>query len=161
MNDAARSLLAIQIRNKQRRHIIYPSSIASFCAAVLKSFDQESSALSIAFVSPREMRLINRNYHGHDYATDVLSFCYEGEEVDAIPFLGEIVIAPEVAFTQAVRRQTSLDQELRRLLVHGVLHLLGYDHEVDRGRMNRIQAKLVRRRFFKDTPPIEVSKNNP
>lgn len=91
------------------------------------------------------MRMLNREYRGKDYATDVLSFPYEGEIEDGVPFLGEIVIAPSVAERQARRWRTSMDDEIRKLLLHGILHLLGYDHETDGGEMIRLQERLLRR----------------
>jgi probable rRNA maturation factor len=146
MKNPSEKLAGIQIRNKQRRHKIHTASVASFCAIVLESFDLSGQALSIAFVSPREMRLINRKYLEHDYATDVLSFSYDGPVVEGLSLLGEIVIAPEIAALHAVRYGVEPDQELRKLLVHGILHLLGYDHETDKGQMNRLQTKLLRRK---------------
>ena len=129
-----------------------------FCAALLHALDQPRCTLSVAFVGIRKMRLINRRYLGRDYATDVLSFSYQGAEMEGMPFLGEIVIAPAVAFRHAVRYRSALERELRRLLVHGTLHLLGYDHEADRGQMDRIQAKLLHRSFFLNAPPLAQSK---
>lgn len=101
------------------------------------------------------MRAMNGKYRGKGYATDVLSFSYGNMQMDGMPFLGEVVIAPKVAEDQAKRARVSLEQELRKLLVHGILHLLGYDHETDRGQMKRIQTKLLRRRFFL-APPLLV-----
>jgi len=94
------------------------------------------------------MRDLNRRYRGKDYATDVLSFVYQDEMEDGSPFLGEIVIAPEVALRQARRWKISLNRELHRLMLHGALHLLGFDHEADAGRMLRLQRRLLRRRAF-------------
>jgi probable rRNA maturation factor len=91
--------------------------------------------MEVVFVGPRVMRALNRGYRGKDYATDVLSFPYEGEIVDGLPFLGEIIIAPAAA-----------RDPMRKLLVHGILHLLGYDHEVDGGRMLRLQSRMLRKR---------------
>lgn len=87
---------------------------------------------------------MNRQYLGRDYATDVLSFCYEDAAVEESALMGEIVVAPEVAVRQAGDCGEDPARELRKLLVHGLLHLLGYDHESDRGRMNRVQARLMR-----------------
>lgn len=109
-------------------------------------------ALSVVFVRSREMCLINMQYRGKDYATDVLSFPYEGVRIEDMSFIGEILIAPEVAVHQAVRYGIAPEKEIRKLLVHGILHLLGYDHETDKGQMNRIQARLVRRKFFLHAP---------
>jgi probable rRNA maturation factor len=101
--------------------------------------------VGVVFVGPRAMRTLNQEYRGKDYATDVLSFPYESEIVDGVPFLGEIVIAPAVAERQAHEYRTTLKRETRRLLVHGLLHLLGYDHEVDNGEMLRLQARLLKK----------------
>ena len=92
--------------------------------------------------------MLNRLHRGKDYATDVLSFSYEGERDDGLMFLGEIVIAPEVACENARRWNSLPERETRKLLVHGILHLLGYDHEADRGEMNRLQERLLRRRLL-------------
>ncbi len=110
--------------------------------------------MSVAFVGNGEMRRINGCYRGKEYATDVLSFLYGGAVVDGAPFLGEIVIAPQVALEHSMSYGVPFDGELRKLLVHGTLHLLGYDHETDDGEMNRMQAKLLRRRFVHDAPPL-------
>jgi probable rRNA maturation factor len=136
----------IQILNRQRQFRIYRESVASFCAALLQTLDRPAWALSVVFVSAREMRAMNRRYLQRDYPTDVLSFSYEDIVMDGSPFLGEIVIAPGVAVSQAKRYGTDPGKELRKLLVHGLLHLLGYDHETDRGRMNRAQSRLMRRK---------------
>lgn len=100
------------------------------------------------------MRSLNRRYLQRDYATDVLSFSYEGVMAGSVPFLGEIIIAPEIAVHQAARYKVSPEREIRKLLVHGILHLLGYDHETDSGRMNRFQTKLLRRKAFVNSPAL-------
>lgn len=100
------------------------------------------------------MHALNNRYLGHDYATDVLSFSYDGVLMEGRPFLGEVVIAPEVAALQAVRYRMRPEKELRKLLVHGILHLLGYNHETDRGQMNRFQARLLRRRALVNLPSL-------
>ncbi len=109
-------------------------------------------AVSVVFLGAREMRAINHKYRGKDYATDVLSFAYRGVNMEGMSFIGEVVIAPEIAADQAVKYGVKPEKELRKLLVHGTLHLMGYDHETDRGQMNRMQAKLMRRKFFDDPP---------
>ena len=103
------------------------------------------------------MRRINKCYRNKDYATDVLSFSYGRVRMEGVYFLGEIVIAPRVAVVQAIRSGVSPEKELRKLLAHGALHLLGYDHETDRGEMNRFQARLIQRRFFSNPPPLMLS----
>ena len=113
--------------------------------------DAAPCELSIVFVGPRAMQSLNRAYRGKDYATDVLSFVYEDHSEGNV-LLGDIVIAPSVAVENARRFGTGAEAEIRRLLVHGILHLLGYDHEADRGEMKRIQSRLMRtaERTFKE-----------
>ncbi len=69
--------------------------------------------------------------------------------MEGLPFLGEIVISPQVAYRQALRAGTDPEREMRMLLLHGLLHLLGYDHETDQGEMIRLQHRLMRRRWFR------------
>ena len=97
--------------------------------------------LAIALVTDARMRALNRDYRRKDYATDVLSF--EGEA----PHLGDLVIAKGVAARQAREAGHNLQAELRVLALHGLLHLLGYDHDdsKDRGRMARLESRLRRK----------------
>jgi probable rRNA maturation factor len=106
--------------------------------------------LSVLFVGDRAMRTLNRRYRGKDKTTDVLSFSLrEGAFPHVQPdVLGDIVIAVPTAARQAAEREHSLGSEIEFLLVHGLLHLLGYDHE--RGndearRMKRRELQLRKR----------------
>ena len=91
--------------------------------------------VTVALVSDRQVRALNRQYRGIDKATDVLSFpCDDPCTVvgpDEPVTLGDVVIAPLVAEKQAAEYGHTVEEELNLLLVHGVLHLLGYDHEAD------------------------------
>jgi probable rRNA maturation factor len=93
--------------------------------------------LSVAIVSDRRMRALNRQFRGKDAVTDVLSFPAQDRG-----FLGDIVIAAGVSKRQAREAGHSVQTELRVLALHGLLHLLGYDHEGDDGRMARAEARL-------------------
>jgi len=150
----------IQILNRQTRYKIYRESVASFCDTVLESMDRPNHSLSVAFIGTRAMRSLNRRYLKRNYATDVLSFSYGSVNMDGIPFLGEIVIAPEIAVDQSARFRITPERELRKLLVHGILHLLGHDHETDRGQMNRVQRNLLRRKFFQNAAALADLKVN-
>lgn len=107
--------------------------------------------VSVALVSDRRVRALNRTYRRRDYATDVLSFgepsARSGQPsgLSPEPFLGEIVIARGVARRQARDAGHSERTELRVLALHGLLHLLGYDHERDNGRMRRVERRLRRK----------------
>jgi probable rRNA maturation factor len=97
-------------------------------------------SLTVAVTSDARVRALNRRFRGKDHATDVLSFP-SGEPAT----LGDVVIASGVAARQAVRAGHSVQAEFRVLALHGLLHLLGYDHEQDDGRMARLERRLRRR----------------
>lgn len=97
--------------------------------------------VSIAVVSDRRMRALNRQFRGKDTATDVLSF--PATHMPGVTsFLGDIVIAAGVATRQAREAGHPLSTELRVLALHGLLHLMGYDHDTDAGKMARAEARL-------------------
>ncbi|MDA1093053.1 MAG: rRNA maturation RNase YbeY [Acidobacteria bacterium] len=103
----------------------------------------------VALVGDRKMRDLNRRFRGLDKVTDVLSFATDpapaGRSPVPAPLLGDVVIATGRAARQArAAGQTNAD-EWRRLALHGLLHLLGYDHEQDDGQMERLERRLRRR----------------
>jgi probable rRNA maturation factor len=93
--------------------------------------------LSVALISDRRMRVLNRQFRGKDAVTDVLSF-----PAQTRGFLGDIVIAAGVAKRQAREAGHKIQTEIRVLALHGLLHLLGYDHDADDGKMARAEARL-------------------
>jgi probable rRNA maturation factor len=109
--------------------------------------------VNVALVSDARVRALNRTYRKKNYATDVLSFPANPQSranpESRIPnpgkFLGDIVIARGLAKRQARDARHSERTELRILALHGLLHLLGYDHERDNGRMSRLERRLRRR----------------
>ena len=101
--------------------------------------------LSIAIVSDRRMRALNRQFRGKDAVTDVLSF-----PSDERGFLGDIVIAAGVSNRQAKEAAHSAQTEVKVLALHGLLHLLGYDHETDDGKMARVEARLRKKAGLKE-----------
>ena len=94
-------------------------------------------SLTVAIVSDARIRSLNRQYRRKDRATDVLSFAGEDRR-----HLGDVVIAAGVAKRQARAAGHSLQTEFRVLALHGLLHLLGYDHDRDAGQMARLEARL-------------------
>jgi probable rRNA maturation factor len=101
----------------------------------------DRSEFSVVFVTDDMIRRYNRDYRGFDNSTDVLSF--SGDDV----YLGDILISSETAYNQARKSKTlSFETNIRRLLLHGLLHLMGYDHETDNGEMRTLERRL-RRRF--------------
>jgi probable rRNA maturation factor len=101
-----------------------------------------AGSVCVALVSDARIRALNRQYRGADKATDVLSFP-SGPNGD--PSLGDVVIATGVARRQAEVAGHALSTELKVLALHGLLHLLGYDHETDAGEMARLEQRLRRR----------------
>lgn len=109
----------------------------------------EGAELSVLFVTPDHMRRLNARYADNDHATDVLAFplLEEDEEDDEGDLLlGDVVICPDMARRNAARLGHDLDRELDTLLVHGTLHLLGYDHksEQEKERMDRRMDEVLR-----------------
>jgi probable rRNA maturation factor len=119
------------------------------------------AALVVAIVSDRWMRHMNHAFRGEDHATDVLSFPDEdappasrrrvrtpsaaAPSSSARVFLGDLCVARGVARRQAAAYGHAASTEVRLLALHGLLHLLGYDHERDRGEMRRLEERLRRR----------------
>jgi probable rRNA maturation factor len=95
--------------------------------------------LSLALVTNQEIHKLNRQYRGKNKPTDVLSFRLTDTLQPSL--LGDVVISIETAARQAQRRGHSLQEELQTLLIHGILHLLGYDHEVSRREALRMRCK--------------------
>ena len=117
-------------------------------AKILQNEIATGAAFECLIASDRELRRLNREFRNHDYSTDVLSFprsartraCRVGTHADA-SFLGEIAISFDHAQQQAAEHGHSVNQEIEILMLHGLLHLLGMDHESDRGQMSRAERK--------------------
>lgn len=99
--------------------------------------------VSIGFIGDTRMRQLNREYRQQDRTTDVLAFAYREAPRAASSVLGDIVISVPAARRQAKALEHSLDEEVLRLLIHGVLHLVGYDHERSSREARRMQRKEV------------------
>lgn len=109
---------------------------------VLESEEVEEEAeLSVLLVTPDHMKQLNSRFAGNDYATDVLAFPLMEEEEDGELLLGDVVICPDVAQRNAEKLGHPLTSEIDTLVVHGTLHLLGYDHQNDEER-TRMDARM-------------------
>ena len=157
------------ILNQQRKVRVATQPLEEFLMRVEKQLGVAKSSVTICFVSDAEIAQMNDQYRGKKGPTDVLSFPHDNSfsplatrhsplrapkmksrekrrslRESGPAYLGDIAIAPETARRYAKKNGRSLDSELRVLILHGVLHLLGYDHETDRGEMDRLEQKLRR-----------------
>lgn len=134
----------IEIINRQRKIALDQERWQQFTERALKVVPGEASAVTIAFVSNRQMRELNRQWRGKTGTTDVLSFPAGQDEFDNPDgsMLGDVVISVEQAARQAKENGLSFDTEIAQLILHGLLHLCGQDHETDNGEMNRLELSL-------------------
>ncbi len=132
------------IVNLQRKFSLETSELRNFVESIPASVDDASGkSFAVAFVSDRRMKELNHFFRGKDSTTDVLSFPHESDEFDPDKNnLGDIVISVEQAQKQAEENGLTLDGEIKQLILHGVLHLCGYDHETDGGEMNERELEL-------------------
>ena len=132
----------IEVVNRQRRLQIDTRAWSTFATKAIAAIGKRESTATIAFVSDKKIRELNRQFRGVDKATDVLSFPADGPgESD----LGDIAVSVDTAATQAKENGLKLDEEIAQLILHGLLHLSGYDHETDNGEMNRLELRLRRK----------------
>jgi probable rRNA maturation factor len=158
------------ILNRQRAVRVARRPLELFLRRVENELSLDDSDITVCLVSDAEITRMNEAFRKKKGPTDVLSFPAEKKRRHAAsgtkrihaegghksqkkprvgttnPYLGVIAIAPETARRYAKKNGRSLNNELRVLILHGVLHLLGYDHETDHGEMNRIEYR-IRRRF--------------
>jgi probable rRNA maturation factor len=155
------------ILNRQRRVRVSISGLEKFLAAASRRLRLAPRSLTVALVTDAQIARWNRAYRGKNRPTDVLSFPADGSREEsatrrkhrhsrraraarvsasrsAPEYLGDIAIAPAVARRNAQRFGRAFDHEMRILILHGILHLLGYDHETDTGQMDRRENRLRR-----------------
>lgn len=136
------------IVNLQRRVKLEAKGYSTFVDSLSDVVDEvQGRSFSIAFISDRRMKELNSFFRGKTTTTDVLSFPHEADEfaVEGPTFLGDIVISVEQAQRQATENDLTLDAEIKQLILHGLLHLCGYDHEIDDGEMNKRELHLRRK----------------
>jgi probable rRNA maturation factor len=150
---ARRGPLAIE--NRQKAAALSVALLDTFFRKICREIGLKYPPASVCFITDSEMKRLNTVYRKKRKTTDVLSFpSVERPKPKALEgaatvlrgeFLGDIAISPAVARRNGKRFGRSMTEEIRILLLHGILHLMGYDHESDRGEMERVEAKLRRR----------------
>jgi len=136
--------MEMTVVNLQRKVSIDTASVRDFSDSLFSSIDEVNGrSAAIAFVSDRRMKELNNLFRDTDLTTDVLSFPHEPDEFDPDRTnLGDIVISAEQAARQAEENGLTLENEIKQLILHGVLHLCGHDHETDNGEMNARELEL-------------------
>lgn len=137
----------VEVVNRQRKVRMDCERWQEFVERALKVMPAEGAGATVAFVSDRAMRGLNRRWRGKVGTTDVLSFPAGQEEFEKGEglSLGDVVVSVEQAARQAAEHGLDFEGEVRQLILHGLLHLCGYDHETDGGEMNALELKLRRR----------------
>lgn len=140
----------IEVVNRQRLFPIDRAAVESLGASALAALDRAAMSATIVFVRDPAIRTLNRDYRSIDRPTDVLSFPSRDEQV--VPdgftdssFLGDVVVSTDAALRQAREAAHSVKREVNELVLHGILHLCGYDHETDEGEMDRLELRLRRK----------------
>jgi probable rRNA maturation factor len=142
--------MPVHVQSHVRRVTFNQARLDQLAGAILSDVGAASGELGILFVGDRRMRGLNRRYRGKDRTTDVLAFAMrESLTPHPLPFtpemLGDVVISVPTATRQANQGQRSLDEELTVLLVHGILHLCGYDHERNEKEARRMILRSLAR----------------
>jgi probable rRNA maturation factor len=137
----------IEVVNRQRKVKVDCERWRAFVEKALGVVPAGGAGVTVAFVSDRTMRGLNRRWRGKSGTTDVLSFPSGQEEFERVEgaSLGDVVVSVEQAARQAAEHGLDFEGEVAQLILHGLLHLCGYDHEADRGEMNALELNLRRR----------------
>jgi probable rRNA maturation factor len=135
----------IYYRNEVRRSGVDGRALIAIARKLLAALGETDSSLSLSLVGDEAIRALNLRYRGRDAPTDVLSFPLDGAPAGSERLLGDVVISVETARRQAADYDAPLQRELYRLLIHGMLHLKGHDHElpVERRAMEREERRLA------------------
>lgn len=152
--------MSVFVETRVRTVKVNSALVRKFASMILSSLNEEGSDLSVTFVGDQRMRRLNRRYRRKDKPTDVLAFAIRDAclpvrtRISSAP-LGDVVIAVPTAIRQAHAAKRSLREEMAVLLIHGILHLCGYDHE--RGerearRMHKRERTLLEQ--FGILPPL-------
>jgi probable rRNA maturation factor len=119
-------------------------ALRTLATAALERLGVAAAEVGVLVCDDATIRTLNRHFRDKDRPTDVLSFPANFAQPDGPPYLGDVAISLETAARQAAERGVTVDRELRVLLLHGIVHLCGFDHESDEGEMGALEARLRR-----------------
>ncbi len=146
----------IEIINNQRKIKIRVKDFQEYAEKVIEIIPAANGKIAtVGFISDKKMRELNKSFRGKNSTTDVLSFPFAAEEFEKLSEssasadgyfgadnLGDIIISVEQAERQAIENNLNFETEIKQLILHGVLHLCGYDHEQDAGEMNELELQF-------------------
>jgi probable rRNA maturation factor len=134
------------IVNRQRRVPVAVEPLRDFHERVREELRFPPESVTVQLISDDAMARLNRTYRKKQGPTDVLSFPANGAKSDKDEnYVGDIAISPQTARRNARRFSRALTVEMRILILHGMIHLAGFDHETDHGEMDRLERRLRRR----------------
>lgn len=139
--------MPVDIVSRKAGNKISRRKLKKIASKVLELVKHDQAELSLGFVDNREIQALNARFRKKDAPTDVLSFPVEDQFGIGVKLLGDVIISIEKAEEQAKERKRSLHEETVTLLIHGILHLIGYDHERsarDARIMERLEKKIYR-----------------
>ncbi len=136
--------IEITVINEQRTHRIETHAYKDFMIRLLKEAGAKADQISVLFTDDDRMRGFNRRFRKVNRSTDVIAFPDGEQNIEGKMNIGDIIISVPRAFRQARDSGFSLDREIKKLLVHGFLHLAGYDHEKDLGEMKKLEELLFK-----------------
>ena len=153
--------MAVLLRNEHPKIIIDTLYIDTKVQIIMDCLDCMDQEISILFMEDADIRQLNKEFRDDDKSTDVLSFPQNSDEDPSIPgeiILGDIAISLDKAKTQAKEHGLAFNEEIILLLIHGILHLLGYDHEISE--QEEIKMRNKTRELFKDIFPETILENS-
>lgn len=133
--------MPVSVRSRLRHTPLLLPRIKNLIQRMLSAAGESKSVLSVEFIGDQKMRRLNAQYRGLDMTTDVLAFAMREAQGPSSPLLGDVVISIPKAMKQAAEQGHSIQCELTTLLIHGILHLLGYDHERGESEARRMRQK--------------------
>jgi probable rRNA maturation factor len=174
--------MLVEIINQQRKEKVAKKEWKEFAISVLKALNLEEVEVSIVFVGDQKIKSLNKEFRGFDKPTDVLSFSYgvneasQDSETNTLTldgfstkddpnnalasfegnYLGDVVISTQTATLYAKKLGLTFDQEIKILILHGLLHLSGYDHETDNGEMDELEQSLRKQLLGFTFPNVSI-----
>jgi rRNA maturation RNase YbeY len=144
-----------EVRVRLRRGHIRRDAVTLLANIILEAVGESSAELYIELIGDHRMQRLNRQYRGKNVPTDVLAFSQRETPGPRSPLLGDVVISVHSVLRQARARHHSADEEIAVLLIHGILHLCGYDHERGEPEARRMRRReLILRRSVNPLPRL-------